>query len=74
MNCPKCETPCDRDEVDVGVGVICGPWRCNGCGWSDDSGVCPENVINLIRVEEERRQGGRGRFTEDFDDQDDCDL
>lgn len=34
--CEKCGTPCDRDEVDVGVGVIYGPWGCSYCGWSDD--------------------------------------
>jgi hypothetical protein len=35
MNCPKCGEECDRDEVDVGVGVIYGPYGC-GCGWSED--------------------------------------
>lgn len=34
--CPKCG--CDelwRDEVDVGVGIIYGPWGCPDCGWSE---------------------------------------
>ena len=35
MNCPKCGTECDRDEVDVGIGVVTGPWGCSGCGWSE---------------------------------------
>ena len=35
MNCPKCDEDCLRDEVDVGVGIICGPWGCPGCGWSE---------------------------------------
>ncbi len=35
MKCPKCLRACDRDEVDVGVGVIHGPWGCR-CGWSED--------------------------------------
>lgn len=35
MKCPRCRTPCHRDEVDVGVGIICGPWGCPGCGWSE---------------------------------------
>lgn len=36
MDCPKCGNECDRDEVDVGVGVIYGPYGCYACGWSDD--------------------------------------
>ena len=35
MTCPECGTLCERDEVDVGPGVICGPWSCLGCGWSE---------------------------------------
>ena len=35
MDCPKCGEGCSRDEVDVGVGVICGPYGCI-CGWSED--------------------------------------
>lgn len=37
MNCPKCNCQCDRDSVDVGVGMIYGPWGCQSCGWSEDS-------------------------------------
>jgi hypothetical protein len=36
MDCPKCDGPCFRDDVDVGVGVIYGPWGCSCCGWSED--------------------------------------
>lgn len=32
--CPRCGDTCGRDEVDVGVGVIFGPYGC-GCGWSE---------------------------------------
>lgn len=32
--CPKCGSECGRDEADVGVGVIYGPWGCS-CGWSE---------------------------------------
>lgn len=35
--CPKCGEECCRDDVDVGVGVIYGPWGCPACGWSSDS-------------------------------------
>jgi hypothetical protein len=33
--CPKCGTNCD--SVDVGVGIMYGPYGCPGCGWSEDS-------------------------------------
>lgn len=36
-DCPHCGEGCDRESVDVGVGVIHGPWGCAGCGWSSDS-------------------------------------
>lgn len=32
--CPNCGSECWRDEVDVGVGIIYGPWGCP-CGWSE---------------------------------------
>lgn len=37
MDCPRCKSPCDQDSVDVGVGIIYGPWGCNTCGWSEDA-------------------------------------
>lgn len=36
MNCPRCGEPCNRDEVDVQVGIIYGPYGCE-CGWSEYS-------------------------------------
>lgn len=33
MNCPQCQGECYRDEVDIGVGIQVGPWRCSECGW-----------------------------------------
>lgn len=36
--CPRCEErELYRDSVDVGVGVIHGPWGCPMCGWSEDT-------------------------------------
>lgn len=36
MICPKCACDeCHREEADVGVGVIYGPWGCPRCGWSE---------------------------------------
>lgn len=37
QECPKCQERCMRESVDVGVGVMYGPWGCPGCGWSSDS-------------------------------------
>lgn len=34
--CPKCGELCDQESVDVGVGVIYGPYGCSNCGWSSD--------------------------------------
>jgi hypothetical protein len=38
LECPQCgDTEHTwRDEVDVGVGVICGPLRCDACRYSED--------------------------------------
>jgi len=36
VNCPECGSLCDRDEGDVGVGIIAGPWGCIECGWTED--------------------------------------
>ena len=36
-DCPNCGEGCGRDEVDVGVGMMHGPWGCGACGWSEDS-------------------------------------
>lgn len=36
LDCPECGAACNRDEVDVGVGIICGPWGCSMCGWSEE--------------------------------------
>ena len=37
MKCPKCNEECERDSVDIGVGIIHGPYGCPCCGWSEDS-------------------------------------
>lgn len=36
MNCPECSAQCWRNEVDVGVGLITGPWCCSECAWDED--------------------------------------
>lgn len=38
LACPKCgSVECWRDEVDVGVGTVSGPWGCPDYGWSEDN-------------------------------------
>jgi hypothetical protein len=34
--CPRCGRAACRDEADVGVGTIFGPWGCC-CGWSESA-------------------------------------
>lgn len=36
MDCPHCGEACNREEVDIEVGVIHGPWGCANCGWSEN--------------------------------------
>lgn len=36
MICPKCGGVCDRDEVDVGIGTVNGPWFCPECHWDQN--------------------------------------
>ena len=33
--CPECAGAVERDVIDVGVGEVRGPARCDGCGWSE---------------------------------------
>jgi DnaJ-class molecular chaperone len=34
--CPACEgNGITREEVDIGVGTLKGPWRCDDCGWKE---------------------------------------
>lgn len=28
MKCPRCDSECERSEVDVGLGVLFGPYGC----------------------------------------------
>lgn len=35
IKCPKCEYPCERESVDIEVGIIHGPYGCPACGWSE---------------------------------------
>ena len=34
--CKNCNKSCQRESVDVGVGIIHGPYGCAECGWSED--------------------------------------
>lgn len=34
--CPECGFPVTREEVDIGVGMMHGPAKCNNCGWDQN--------------------------------------
>lgn len=56
MNCPKCgEEDLYRDEVDVEVGIIYGPYGCM-CGWSENPHYDASNGPSPAQLEE---SGGR---------------
>jgi hypothetical protein len=70
MVCPKCGDECWRDEVDVDVGIIYGPWGCSACGWSENPEYdCSEGKVpeapdgwrvtpqgGLVNVERQREE------------------
>ena len=31
--CPECRADTEHEEIDVGVGTVCGPRSCYNCGW-----------------------------------------
>ena len=33
--CPNCGDEMWREEVDIGVGTMCGPYHCSSCGWQE---------------------------------------
>jgi hypothetical protein len=37
MKCENCGGECYRDEVDIGVGYVYGPYGCPSCGWSEST-------------------------------------
>ena len=50
MKCPKCGDDCERDSVDVGVGIIHGPYGCPSCAWSRiRNTTCQEIAIRLMK-------------------------
>jgi hypothetical protein len=67
MKCPKCGNGCHRDTVDIGVGVIHGPWGCPNCAWSSD----PE--YDFSSGKSKYKNGGKldqfGGFTPHIDDE-----
>lgn len=34
--CPTCDSELNYDEVDIGVGVQTGNYRCDNCGWTPE--------------------------------------
>lgn len=47
--CPLCGGDAlDRVEVDIGVGVQCGPWRCYDCLYSEDCPADEECIVTFV--------------------------
>ena len=44
--CLVCGSQTERDVVDIGVGEIYSPMRCNSCGWSEEG----EKAQDLLRI------------------------
>lgn len=59
MRCPKCGGRCDRDSVDVGIGIMFGPYGCEECGWSEDPKYDMTNLAN-------RRPDARGGYRDQW--------
>ena len=54
--CPYCDTPCEADWVDVGVGhVQCGPFHCEACGASE-IGPCDRYIDSRGSLSGDLRQ------------------
>lgn len=64
LYCPNCKGRCWRESVDVGVGIIYGPWNCS-CGWTEDDSrpqvqisgtciVCKEKVEFYVSQDSHR--------------------
>lgn len=37
--CPRCGAPCERYDVDIGVGILYGPWFCTQCAYNEDDEI-----------------------------------
>lgn len=35
MRCPECGSHCWRNEIDIGVGIVCDEWKCEECPWDE---------------------------------------
>ena len=51
QKCPKCGSGTTREEVDIGVGMMHGPARCNNCGWSQEEEI--NKLLKEFGIEEE---------------------
>jgi hypothetical protein len=50
--CPYCDSRCDADFVDVGVGMIqCGPYHCQQCKASE---IGPHDKERILTADEKR--------------------
>jgi hypothetical protein len=52
--CPQCGGDLERDEADVGVGVIYGPAGCPACYWTEGSPIDPDFMKKLLAPPKEK--------------------
>ena len=62
--CPECSAPLDYDEVDIGVGVQQGNFRCEHCGWYPPDPALGDSLLEReleerFGKEEEKKDGSK---------------
>lgn len=60
-SCPECGEELYRVEVDIGIGVQCGPWGCGSCGYSE----APE-LDRTRGTNDQTQRGGPDRWTDQW--------
>ena len=46
--CPECDADLEYDEVDIGVGVQRGNYRCPDCGWAPTTEDCDDPTASML--------------------------
>ena len=53
--CPECGKETTHEEVDIGVGIMHGPTRCNNCGWNQETEI--NALMKKFGIVEEAHNG-----------------
>lgn len=49
--CPRCGSELLFDEVDIGVGIQRGNYRCDNCGWNEEDNPVLHSVVQTLKEE-----------------------